>query len=433
MKLLIYSPNYTPEITGIGKYNGELAVALARRGFDLHVVTAPPYYPEWKRHIGFRNWWNTDTLDGVQIYRCPLYVPAKVTTLKRLIHLVSFSFTSALKMLTLLKLKPDVVFLVQPTLFCAPIALIYSKLTNAKSILHVQDFEIDAVFGLGMIRTSRNTNSYVGLRDKIVSFLQKSAYRIEREIMLHFDVVSSISHSMLGRAEEKGVAREKLLFFPNWADTNFVTPEVDGSRLKSEWGFRDADRLVIYSGNVGRKQGLDLILEAGRAMLDHPDVKFVVIGDGAYRNELLKISEKRNLSNIFFKPLQPWSLVPQILAMADVHLVIQKRGAADSVLPSKLTNILSSGGHALVTADPDTELGRIAEKFPGIFHCVEPESPELFIQGLVHCLGKDTRSTNLVAREYATKYLNGNEVIDRFVADLRAIGETKGIIDYEGQ
>jgi len=128
-----------------------------------------------------------------------------------------------------------------------------------------------------------------------------------------------------------------------------------------------------------------------------------------------------DITNIQFKPLQAWALVPQILSMADVHLVVQKRGAADAVLPSKLTNILSAGGHALITADMNTELGKIALKYPGIYQCVEPENSETFIAGLVECLAKDTQQVNAVAREYAVANINVDTVINRFVRDIQAL------------
>ncbi len=413
MRFLLYSLNYAPELTGIGKYNGELAPALVNRNIETHVVTAQPYYPEWQVHNGFKNLWTTNNKKGVSVYRCPLYVPKKVTTIKRLIHLSSFSFSSVLRLVSLLRLKPDVVFLVQPTLFCAPATLLYCKLTGAKSVMHIQDFEIDAMFGLGLAG-SRESNAGEG-------FIKRIIRATETWLLKKFDVVSSISYSMLDNAKSKGVDESKLLFFPNWADTNFVTPEVAGALLRKEWGFSAADKVVLYSGNIGQKQGLEIILDAAQALKNRPEVKFVIIGSGVYSNTLQKMAKDRELHNIQFKPLQPWALVPKILTMADVHLVVQKRGAADAVLPSKLTNILSAGGHALITADADTELGKIAERFPGVFQCVEPENSETFIAGLVECLAKDTRQVNAVAREYAVANINVNTVIDRFVDDMRAL------------
>jgi len=416
MNILFYSINYKPELTGIGKYNGEFCESLSHKGHKVTVVTAPPYYPEWKVHRYFRNSWSSFVEDGVTLHRCPLYVPANVSTIKRIIHLTSFALSSGLRLLGLLRLKPDVVFLVQPTLFCAPLALFYTKLTGAKAVLHIQDFEVDALIGLGMVKGRAKRGS---LRRMVESF--------ESWLMSRFDMVSTISFSMLNNAEKKGVPREKLCFFPNWSDTDFVTPNSNGAEIRARWGFQEEDRVVLYSGNIGQKQGLEIVLDAAEALTPRSEVKFVVVGSGAYGETLRSLAEQRGLRNVVFKPLQAWEDVPKILAMADVHLVVQKRGAADAVLPSKLTNILSAGGHALVTADPYTELGRMAVHHPGIYEVVEPENSRAFIEGLERCLAKDTTKPNMVARQYALDFLNKEKVINRFVKDLKVLTEQEDV------
>lgn len=416
MKFVLYSINHAPELTGIGKYNGEMVQMLSQQGIECLVVTAPPYYPEWQVHEGFRNAYSTEQQGVVRVLRNPLYVPKKVTTLKRLVHLASFALSSFGRLLTLLREKPDVVMLVQPTLFCAPGALIYSWLTGAKTILHIQDFEVDAMFGLGMAGNDATAKSQGGADRP--SLKKRLVLAVECWLMNRFDIVSSISHSMLAKARLKGVAEQKLLFFPNWSDTGFVNPDVDSSTLRAHWGYAPDDKIVLYSGNIGQKQGLEMVLDAAAAFADQPQVKFVIIGNGAYRDTLAAEAASRGLLNVEFKPLQAWELVPQILVMTDVHVVVQKKGVADAVLPSKLTNILAAGGHALVTAERNTELGELARRVPGIYHCVEPEDSNAFINGLRQCLAQDTRSTNTIARQYAVDHITREQVLSRFAHAL---------------
>jgi colanic acid biosynthesis glycosyl transferase WcaI len=232
--------------------------------------------------------------------------------------------------------------------------------------------------------------------------------------MQRFDIVSSISHSMLAKAQLKGVTEQDLLFFPNWSDTSFVHPQVDGRQLRADWGVAPSDKIVLYSGNIGQKQGLEVVLEAAAAFVNQPEVKFIIIGNGAYREELARQAAALKLTNVLFKPLQAWELVPQILVMTDVHLVVQKKGVADAVLPSKLTNILAAGGHALVTAEPNTELGELAKRYPGIYNCVEPENSTAFIEALKRCLATDTGVTNTIARNYAVSHIDGTQVLKNF-------------------
>lgn len=404
MKLLLLSLNYSPELTGIGKYNGEMCPEMATEGIDVTAIVAPPYYPEWKVHKDYSGWrYSSEIKEGVQIIRCPLYVPKNVTTIKRLVHLASFAMSSSLALVSKLFSKPDVIILVQPTLFGAPFVLLFSKLTGAKAIMHVQDFEIDAMFGLGMLNDG---------------MLARIAKRVEGWLIKRFDAVSSISYSMLDNAKSKGVSESKLIHFPNWSDTEFVTPKTDGSRLRKEWQFEPEDKIILYAGNMGNKQGLEIVLEAAKHFIDHPHVKFVLVGTGVYVKMLESMCKELALTNVWFKPLQTWELVPQMLALAHIHLVVQKKGAADAVLPSKLTNILSVGGHTLVTTELDTELGRIAEQHPGIFECVEPENTNAFVSGLNSLLSKDLTKHNLVARKFAEDYLAKNKILDKFMADI---------------
>ena len=117
-----------------------------------------------------------------------------------------------------------------------------------------------------------------------------------------------------------------------------------------------------------------------------------------------------------FAPLQAYEDLPALLASADVHLVIQKRGAADSVLPSKLTNILAVGGNAIITADPDTTLGRLCDEHPGIAVRVEPESVSALNAGIERVLALPVR--NRVALNYAADFLDKERVLQRFMAQV---------------
>ncbi|WP_435234240.1 WcaI family glycosyltransferase [Psychromonas sp. PT13] len=407
MYFILHSLNYSPELTGIGKYNGEMAVGLVERDVKVSAFLAPPYYPEWKIHDGFQKFtYHKSIVDGVKIIRCPLYVPKKVTTIKRIIHLSSFAFSSGLALFSKMFKKPDIIMLVQPTLFCAPFTLLFAKLTGAKAIMHIQDYEVDALFGLGMMGEGRVA--------KIVKYFEKW-------LLSRFDAVSTISYSMIENAKDKGFNPEKIILFPNWSDTEFVTPHTCGSSIREEWGFDAKDIIVLYAGNIGNKQGLEMVVEAAKQYTQQQNIKFVFVGTGAYVDTLKSMAESSGLLNVYFKPLQPWAKVPAMLAAADIHLVIQRKGAADAVLPSKLTNILSVGGHALVTAEDHTELGKTAVKHPGIFTCVEPENVTSFVNGLNSLLDQVGRSYNVVARDFAEKYLSKDKVIDKFLTDLNEL------------
>lgn len=402
MRIVLYGLNYSPELTGIGKYSGELAAWLNQANQDVIVVTAPPYYPEWRVREGYSSTrWQVSNDNGVRLIRCPLYVPVKVTAARRLLHLISFALSSFIPMLWQLRKKPDVVVLVVPTLFCAPAALLLARLSNAKCIVHVQDYEVDALFGLGLAKPGP---------------LKRFAFAFERFILRRFDYLSTISTGMLKRAQQKGVPGSRLIFFPNWSETHRFEHAEKSPELLSNLGVPDRKRVILYSGNMGDKQGLEQVLDAAASLQDDPNLFFLLVGEGSGKQRLVDKAKQLKLTNVAFAPLQPYDDLPALLASADVHLVVQKRGAADAVLPSKLTNILAVGGNAVITSDADTTLGMLCSDHPGIAIRIEPESVEALIHGIQDALEMPAR--NAQAQAYANEYLNKERILQRFLDKL---------------
>lgn len=405
MRVLLYGLNYKPELTGIGKYSGELAEWLARAGVDVRVVTAPPYYPQWQIGRSHRNRYAIEDDQGVAVHRCPLYVPSAPRTSTRLAHLASFALSSAPVVLDAARWRPDVLLMVAPTLLCAPAALAAARLAGARAILHIQDYEVDAMFGLGMMRS------------RAVARLAHSA---ERFLFRRFDRLSTISGSMLRLAATKGVPNERVMFLPNWIEPDLLQPQ-DRAYFRERWGIGRDQRVVLYSGNMGKKQGLESVVEAAARLRDRRDLQFVMVGEGAAQPELRAMAERAQLANVRFEPLRPREELGRLLAMADVHLVVQRRGTADVVMPSKLGGILAVGGHALITADSDTELGRLTADHPGIATRVEPESVDALVEGIRQVAAADTARPNAVARAYAERFLDKDAVLTTFLGELRAL------------
>lgn len=402
MRVLIHGINFSPELTGIGKYTGELAQWLAQHGHEVRVITSPPYYPYWSVQRPYRAWiYKREHLDGVSVYRCPLWVPGRPTAIKRIIHLASFALSSLPVALSQVTWRPHIVFTVEPTLFGVTVAALVAKLTGAKSWLHVQDLEVDAAMGLGIVAG--------GTAARVMS-------KSERWLMNRFDRVSSISGAMLTRLQEKGVAADRLVEFLNWVDTTDIRPVDSADLLRAEWGIDKAARVVLYSGNIGKKQGLDVILRVAAKMArTRPDVLFLIVGEGAARRELEQTAIDLKLANVRFKPLMPAERLAALLSLADVHLVMQRRGAADLVMPSKLAAILASGGVSLVTADKDTELYRLIHG-SRLGMVVEAESMPSIMTGLEQLLdnGVMRRTFQKNGRHYAEEILDKRVILHRF-------------------
>ena len=364
MRILLVGINYAPELTGIGKYSNEMAEWLAAAGHRVRVVTAPPYYPEWRIGAGYAAWrYSKEACAGVAIWRCPLWVPARPSGLKRLIHLASFALSSLPVMLRQILWRPQVVLVIEPPLMCAPATLLLSKLCRAKVWLHVQDFEVDAAFDLGILPPG---------------YLRKIVLSVERLLMRSFDRVSTISPNMLGRLASKGVAQEKSVLFPNWVDTQAIFPMSSPAPMCAELGIPNSSIVALYSGNMGEKQGLEIVLQAASQLVTKPEIKFVLCGDGAVKKKLF--DAYGHLPNVIWLALQPVDRLNDLLNMADIHLLPQRADVADLVMPSKITGMLASGRPVLATADSGTQVAQLVTTCGKV---VAPGNTQMFVQGLL--------------------------------------------------
>lgn len=401
-KILIVSIFYAPEQIGISKYTSEMAEYLVESGFDVRVVTAFPFYPEWKRYPGYRVWWwQTETINGVKIIRCPLYVPERVSLRSRLLHLFTFGITSNLAILSQFGWKPDHTFQLMPTIVSLLGTRLISRLCRSKSWLHVQDFELDLAFKIVLGRARAN---------KLVKKMEKIIYR-------PFDIVSSISQTMLERlVEDKGVQSSQLYFFPNWIDTTAIYPLAYKSPYREEWGIGPDQTIVLYSGNFGQKYDFDSVLQTAASLRDDPSIQFILCGDGAVRPKIEATAA--NLPNVKVIPLQPMERLNELLNAADIHILPQRPGAIGNVMPSKLLNIFASGRPVIATVLSQSQVGHIVQQ-------VGKVTPPADVPALIEAIQKLAadpalrHQLGMAAIEYVSQVFQKDAVLGNFVKKLK--------------
>jgi len=406
MKILVYGLHYLPDEIGIPKYTGEMSEWLATQGHEVEVITAKPFYPEWKLKDGYTHKkWFTEEKNGVTVYRSPIYVPSKPSASKKIIHEASFVLSSMKYWFKKLFSKPDVIIGICPPFHSAVPALIFSKLRRVPFIFHVQDLQIDIAKDLGMIQNNI-----------LLSFL----FFIEKMIMKTSSYVSTISDGMHQRILEKGVKEKKMMRLPNWVDGNHIKPLSKENSLRETLGFSLEDKIVLYSGNLGEKQGLDKVIEIANELQQYENLHFVIVGNGAGKEILINLANKYQLQNVKFFPLQPYEKLSELLAMADIHLVLQKKEAADLVMPSKLTSILAAGGCAIVTADEGCTLYNVVKEHNmGII--VPTDDAQALKKAIEDNINQDTAGIQKNARLYAQANLEKDEILGKFENQLKDI------------
>ena len=332
-------------------------------GHQVSVISAKAYYPYWKISDDHaKQGVLISNEHGVTVHRVPLYVPVVPTGAKRLIHHLSFVLRAFPEALRLARQQNfDAIFCVAPSLLSVVIARAIARLQNIPLWLHIQDFEVEAAFATGLLKPA-------GLVARLARAFENWSLRAAR--------VSTISPQMCEKLRQAGVPHDRIVEFRNWANINDVRPLMRDSLFRQELGIGER-HVALYSGNLGNKQGIEIIVEAARRLQHRQDLIFLVCGDGSSKERL--VTAAAGLENVMFVGLQPREALNELLGLASVHLLPQLAGAADLVLPSKLTNMLASGRAVVATADEGTGL---AAEVEGCGLVTPPEDADQFASAI---------------------------------------------------
>ena len=412
MKILVHGINYAPDLIGIAKYTTEMCEYFRQRGHQVVVVTAPPYYPYWEIQRPYRAYVFARELIGqIRVFRCPLYVPKSPRALQRILHHLSFAITSApLVVMAALRFRPDVVIAIAPSLLGSPGVIAAARLCGAAAWLHIQDFEIDAAFNLHFVSGH---------------FFKRVALRIERMLLRCFDQVSSISTNMARTLERKGVPPSRVIEFRNWVDMDAIFPVEGPTKLRRSLGLPIDATLVMYSGNMGTKQGLEyLALAAERLAKSRPDIVFLFCGAGSTKAQLQRLTTI--LPNVRHAELQPVEALAELLSTTDIHLLPQRPEALDLVLPSKLAGMLASGRPVIAMASAGSQ---IATELDGIGMIVPPGDVDALVAAIIQLVDDSDLRRQLGAKgcEVARSRWDRGAVLPQIDVKLRGLRSSASI------
>ena len=404
MRIIVWGINYAPEFTGIAPHSVALCEFLLEQGHDVEMVTSFPYYPTWQKRPEDRGrLYRTDIVNGVPVHRCWHFVPGRVSALKRIVHEGSFVFTSTLRAIFLE--RPEVFVVVSPPLLLGVAAWFAGKLKRAPFVFHVQDMQPDAAVGLGMLKQSWFTRALYGL--------EAFAYR-------HAARVSGITCGMLATFRSKGVAESKLIYFPNAISLKNNEPPPQRGEFRKRHGFATGEFLAIYAGNLGVKQGLEVLLETA-ALLRDRRIRFLICGDGAQREALAARAREMELPNFSMLPLQKGRDYRALLVDADVCFITQQAGAGNSFFPSKLLGLLAESKPVVTVAAPECELARSVEE--GNFGVNVPPGQPRELAAVLDVLAKDPQRMakfGEAGRRYVEQF-EKERVMENFSRELAAV------------
>ena len=257
--------------------------------------------------------------------------------------------------------RADAVLTVSPPLTLGLTGWAVAAARRAPFVFNVQDVFPDVAVELGML-----TNEH----------LIAAARRLERFCYARAATVTVLSEDQRQNVAAKTSRPVRVI--PNFVDTATVKPAERENSYRREFGL-EGKTVVMYAGNIGLSQSLDLVLEAASALSYEPDLVFVINGDGAERGALE--SKARGMSNVCFIDMQPFERVAEVYNAADIQLVPLKRGLARSSVPSKTYSILAVGRPLIASVDEGSEIQRVLEE-SGAGIAVPPEDPEQFTKAI---------------------------------------------------
>jgi colanic acid biosynthesis glycosyl transferase WcaI len=411
MRICVLGINYWPDKTGIAPFTTGRAEYLASCGHDVSVFTGFPYYPEWKVPTEYRGRaFAREMRNGVNIFRSWLHVPRKVTGARRILHEASFIASSLLRAGSAWK-RPDIMFVVSPPLGLGLSAIMLAGMWKAPYVFHVADLQPDAALDLGMLKPSRAT---------------KALYAIERAAYRRAAAVSTLTRAIQEKIAAKGIDRSRVVLMPDWTEPSLfeIPASGGGTKFKKEFGLENKF-IVVHAGNMGVKQGLDVVLNAADMAQDTPDLVFALVGDGATRAALERNASRRRISNVKFISLLSTEMFHQMLAAADIALVTQKKEVGDIVFPSKILTLLAAARPVIASVSAGSEIARVVtECCAGVQ--VEPENPRALLDAIV-AMRNDPggrERAGLSGRAYAREHWDRGRVLGRFERELQRLART---------
>ncbi|MGB5592499.1 MAG: glycosyltransferase family 4 protein [Crocosphaera sp.] len=399
MQILIYSYNYHPEPIGIAPLMTELAEGLVKRGHTVRVVTAMPWYPDNEISPEYKGkLYLTEERNGVKIQRSFVWIRRQRSFKNRALFEISFVILSFFQVLN--GSRPDVIFLTIPGLPVSVPAAILGWLYRTPILLNLQDILPEAAIHVGLIRNPKMIS--------IFQWLENFAYKTATKITVISD---GFTENLLG----KKVPQEKIEEIPNWVDVNFIKPfEQDNNYFRQENNLEDKF-VVLYSGNIALTQPLEILIDAAVKLSHINDLAVVIVGKEEALERLEKYCQRKKATNVILKPFQPRNKLPEMLAAANVGMVMQKHNVISFNMPSKIQVLLASGRAIIASVPSNGTAARAIEKSGGGL-VVPPEDPEALAAAIeqLYLNPELVKSLGEKGRDYAKKVYDFEATLDRY-------------------
>ena len=414
MRLLVLTPHLRPDSAPTGVVVSAIVDGLTGAGHDVHVVTSLPWYREhrvedrWRGRLVRRGHHGTATV--TRLHPFPTDKGNLVARALGFIGLTGLATVAGLAA----RGPFDGVIAVSPPLTFGAAGWLLALRHRCPLVFNVQDVFPDVAVEVGAIGSPRAIAFF--------RWLERATYR-------RADAVTVLSDDLAANVSRKvdvagGTGRRPMVrVVPNFVDTDSIRPADRMTRYRVEHGLGDRT-VVMYAGNLGHSQSLDLVVAAADRHRDRHDLVYVVNGGGVRADDLRAAAAQRE--NLVVVDYQPADRVPEVLASADLHLVPLRAGLGESSVPSKTYSVLAAGRPLVASIDEDSEVARVVVE-AGAGLAVPPDDVEALVEAVEVLVADPERRIRMgeAGRRWAEAWRSPDQVAVAYaelVAELGVAG-----------
>ena len=389
MRILFLTENFPPETNAVANRVFERARFWAAWGHDVTVITGAPNFPQGALYDGYENkWYQTETISDVKIVRVKTFIAPNQGTFRRALDFVSFLFSGFAAGLVVK--RPDVVVATSPQFFTAVAGWLVGVFRRCPFVFEIGDIWPASIVAVEAMRA----NVVLRLMEKLERFLyRKSA------------CVVAVTPAFKENLVRRGIEGDKIAVVINGVDLSRFTPLERDEALAAKWGLKDSF-VVGYLGTHGMAHALANVLDAAEILRDRPEIKFLLIGNGAERDQLISSASERRLENVLFIESQPREVMPKAWSLCDVALVHLKNAPAFSeVIPSKIFEAMAMKRPILIAAPEGVASRLVAADRAGCW--VPAENPRALAEAVCRLADDDSLRAELAGNALAASLKYG--------------------------
>jgi len=405
LKLLIHTQYFPPEVGAPQNRLFELALRLQQLGVEVSILTAMPNYPKMEIHVAYKGKkYAAEEMEGLKVHRSAIYVSTSKSLAKRLLNYFSFVWSSYWIGRSKLDKHYDFILCESPPLFLGIASYLLTKNKSAKFIFNVSDLWPESAEKLGLV----SNKFFLKLAQRLEEFLYKKAHLITGQTQ---GIVKNI---------QTRFPKKEVYWLPNGVDLAFYDPDKIQSNWRKENNYSNTDKLLLYAGIIGHAQGLEIILKTAKMLEGELNLKFLILGSGPCKKELIVEAKRLQLTNLRFLETVDKEKMPEIIKAIDVALIpLKKLDLFKGAIPSKIFENLAMKVPLVLGVEGEAKKLFIDEANAGLFY--EPDNAE----AMAEAIKKISKEKKLIqdmgenGRKYVTQKFNRDRLAESFFKKLK--------------